>query len=247
MSCKVLRFDHEPADATLAASHQFEQFGVIVAAYAHIERERFGFSGILPGPRRELDNIRSHADLLPALTISLTFQMRNSPRFPLRLLHMVTFFRFPLHLCPMALGRRVDGAVLRQGRRGQQKTRAGRWLNIQASSRSAAVRSRPRIALRQAARSAESGKSSSIAARPPKWVTSLVATVLPSTLTAVRPISMKASTPATNAIASTGSPIAVNTVARITSEPEGILAPPLLAISTVINIVASSGQPSATL
>src|SRR5947208_16314741 len=125
MSCKVLRFDHEPANATLAASHQFEQFGVIVAAYAHIERERFGFSGILPGPRRELDNIRSHADLLPALTISLTFQMRNSPPFPLRLLHMVTFFRFPLHLCPMAsAGESTAPGCLSGGAVSRQRERA---------------------------------------------------------------------------------------------------------------------------
>lgn len=56
--------------------------------------------------------------------------------------------------------------------------------------------------------------------------TSKAAMVLPKTLIAVRPISMKASTPAMIAMASTGRPTDVSTVASATTPPAGTFAMP---------------------
>ena len=56
---------------------------------------------------------------------------------------------------------------------------------------------------------------SSVIPAPAKRMTSFAATVLPKTFIAVRPMSRKASIPAMRAIASTGRPTVVNTVASL--------------------------------
>ena len=63
------------------------------------------------------------------------------------------------------------------------------------------------------------------------------AAVLPNTLSPARPMSNRASTPATIATASTGNPNAVRTVASATRLDAGTFATPLLAISAVSRTV----------